>query len=116
MDSCSRCGVQTELYYGGVPLCPKCSELGEAKRKPQATAQQIRNTLLQDVFELTAKAVEATREFETVMGQIPSDLPHPDGTQRIKNASAKLSIARKELMKAHSRLVEHFTDKIVRSG
>jgi hypothetical protein len=45
--------------------------------------------------------------------QIPSGLPHPDGVQRIKNASGKLSIARKELMKAHSRMEAYFGGKIV---
>jgi hypothetical protein len=68
--------------------------------------------LLQDVLELTARVEEATRQFNAVM-QIPSGLPHPDGVQRIKNASSKLSIARNELMKAHSRLDEHLGGKIV---
>jgi hypothetical protein len=113
MDSCSRCGVETELHYGGVPLCLKCSDLWEARRKPPATVQQIRSTLLQDVLELTPRVEEATQQFNAVM-QIPSGLPHPDGVQRIKNASSKLSIARNELMKAHSRLDDHLGGKIVR--
>jgi hypothetical protein len=121
MASCSRCGVETELHFGGVLLCVTCSDLWEAGRKPPATEQQIRSTLLQDVLELTARTEEATKEFEAVMGQIPSGLPHPDGTQRIKNASAKWSIARKELMKAHCRLNEHSgrgfaPDDLKRSG
>ena len=51
---------------------------------------------------------EATREFDEVMGQFPSGLPYPDGTQRIHNASNKLTIARRELMKARTRLDEYF--------
>src|SRR5258706_13636084 len=75
--------------------------------KPPPTEEQIRATLLQDVIELTARNERATEEIEAVTGLIHSDLPHPDGVQRIKNASNKLSTARNELMKAHSRLDEH---------
>jgi hypothetical protein len=76
--------------------------------KPPATEQEIRSVLLQDVLELTARLKDATSQFDAVSGQIPSGLPHPDGVQRIKNASNKLSAARNELMKAHRRLHEHF--------
>ena len=106
MAACADCGAETEMYSGGVPLCVRCSDLREAKRKPPATAQQIGSTLLQDVLELTARVEETTRQFNAVM-QIPGGLPHPDGVQSIKNASNKLTVARNELMKAHSRLDEH---------
>jgi hypothetical protein len=114
MAECAYCKAETELHESGVPVCPSCSE-APTKRKPPATEQQILGTLLQDVIELTARTEEATKEFEAVMGQIPSGLPHPDGTRRIKNASAKLSIARNELMKAHRRLDEHVGSGIVRA-
>jgi predicted naringenin-chalcone synthase len=47
------------------------------------------------------------------MGQIPSGLAHPDGVRLIKNASSSLSIARKKMMKAHSRLDEFLESGIV---
>jgi len=106
MAECAYCKAETELYESGVPVCVKCAD-ARTKRKPPATEQQIRNALLQDVIELTARTEQATEEFEAVVGQIPSGLQHPDGTQRIKNASTKLSIARKELINAHRRLYEH---------
>jgi hypothetical protein len=112
MAECAYCKADTELYEGGVPVCPRCSD-ARTKRKPPATNQQIRSTLLRDVLELTARTEEATKEFEAVTGQIPSGLPHPDGVQRIKNASAKLSVARNELIKAHRRLDEHVSCGIV---
>jgi hypothetical protein len=65
---------------------------------------EIRTTLLRDVFEATARNNEATREFEATINQFPSGLPHPDGAQRIKNASDSLAVARKDKMKAHNRL------------
>jgi hypothetical protein len=80
--------------------------------RPPATGQEIRATLLQDVIELTARNEQAIEEFEAVTGQIPSGLAHPDGVQRIKNASAKLAIARQELMKAHRRLDEHIERRL----
>ena len=115
MAKCTDCGSETELYSSGVPICLKCSDAREARRKPPATEQQVRSTLLQDVLELTARVEEAAREFNAVM-QIPSGLPHPDGVQRIKDASRKLSIARNELMNAHNRLDEHLGGKIAREG
>jgi hypothetical protein len=112
MAECAFCEAQTELHDNGVPICLNCSDEGR-KRKPPATDQQIRSTLLQDILELTARINAATTEFESSIGQIPSGLPHPDGVQQIKNASNKLSTARKELMKAHSRLDEHFGSEII---
>jgi hypothetical protein len=41
---------------------------------------------------------------------VPSGLPHPDGTPRIHNASHELDTARKEMMKAHTRLND-FTER-----
>jgi hypothetical protein len=58
--------------------------------------------LLHNVLEATAQLNEARAEFEASM--VPSGLPHPDGIQRIKNTSSKLSIARKNMMAAHDRL------------
>jgi hypothetical protein len=120
MAACAYCRAETELYDGDVPVCVNCS-LAPMKRKPPATDQQIRGTLLQDVLELTARTNEATREFNAVIDQFPNGLPHPDGVQRIKNASNKLTIARRELMKAHTRLDEYsgrwiVPDDLKRSG
>ena len=47
------------------------------------------------------------------MGQIPSGFPHPDGSQRIHNASRDLSTARKDLMRAHTRLDDFLKTGIV---
>jgi len=26
MEECVRCGAETELYVGGIPICPHCQE------------------------------------------------------------------------------------------
>jgi len=51
----------------------------------------------------------------------PSGLPHPDGAQLIKNASRRLSTARKNMMTAHNRLdsfleTESVPEDLKRSG
>jgi hypothetical protein len=66
------------------------------KCKPPATDQQIRSVLLQDVLELTVRTNEASNEFDEIMSQVPSGSAHPDGVQRMKTASVKLSTARSE--------------------
>ena len=112
MAECAYCKADTELHESGVPICPRCSD-SRTKRKPPATDEQVRGTLLQDVLELTARMEEAAKEFEAVTRKKPSDLPQSDGVQRIKNASAKLTTARNELMKAHRRLSDHAASGMV---
>jgi hypothetical protein len=107
MAQCASCKTETELYNSGVPVCIKCSE------EQNATQQQTRNRLLDDTLEATALYNEARAEFEDTASRIPSGLAHPDGIQRIKNASHGLSIARKKMMKAHSRLDEFLQSGIV---
>ena len=110
MAMCAFCKTQiAQLYENDVPICLDCAN-GRAKRRPPVTDQQIRANLLQNILDLSARINKASAEFNEVVSQIPSNLPHPDGAQRIKNASAKLASARKELMKAHRRLDEHTWD------
>jgi hypothetical protein len=121
MAQCEYCKTETELFDNGVSICPKCSEEGRIKRKPTATAQEIRTTLLQELQRATKRNSEAIREFEAVIDQFPSGLPHPDGVHRIRTASNALSIARKEMATAHNRLSDFLNrgiapDELKRSG
>jgi len=50
------------------------------------------------------RADAATAAFIEITSDIPSGLPHPDGIQRIHNASREMDAARKAMMAAHSRL------------
>ena len=104
MAACAYCKTETFLYYAGVPVCIKCAELHEAKRKQPSPDRHVRTTLFQEFLEATARADAASEAFIAVMGDVPSGLPPPDGTQRIHNASRELSAARKEVMNAHTRL------------
>jgi hypothetical protein len=121
MAQCAYCKAETELFYGGVPTCLKCSEGHRIKPKSSTAAQEIRTILLQELQRATKRNGEAIREFEAVIDQFPSGLPHPDGVQRIKNASNALSIARKEMAAAHNRLNDFLNrgivpDELTRSG
>jgi hypothetical protein len=63
-------------------------------------------------IEATAR-FHASEAFNAIMSDVPSALPHPDGTQRIHNVSRKLSAARKEMMKAHARLNDFLSQGII---
>jgi hypothetical protein len=112
MAECIYCGSETELY-GGVPICPKCSGAREPKPKPPITELEIRAILSKNLAKAKVRAAEAFDSFNETIGQFPSGLPHPDGTQRIHNASRELSVARKEMIKSHHRLFSYLGSGIV---
>lgn len=113
MQLCAFCKTKnTALYENGVPICLECADARTTRESP-TTDQRTRSVLLQDILELTARIDEASKEFDEIMRQFPSGLPHPDGVQRMKNISIKLSAARQELMTAHRRLHEYLDSGIV---
>ena len=114
MAECAYCKAETQLYDRDVPICTQCSEARDGSpRKPPTAELSIRTRLLEEVLEATARTSQAAREFEAVIGQFPSGLPHPDGSQRIKSASQNVAAARKALMKAHHRLSDYHEYGIV---
>lgn len=113
MAHCSYCQTETELHAGGVPICARCAHKPEAGAERLPTEGQIRTALHQEILVSTARAHAASNELIALMAEIPSGLPHPDGSLRIQNASRALSSARGEVMKAHSRLNDFLTRRIV---
>lgn len=114
MKICVFCASEGELAIDGVPVCEKCSgkpetELGELKAD-----QQIRVALHREILTTTARAHAASEELMEIMNDIPSALPHPDGSQRIQNAARALAAARSDVMRAHSRLNEFLTRRVGR--
>jgi len=85
----------------------------DAKRKPPKSELEVLRSLIREVIDATAEKNEASDEFDIVMGQFPSGLPHPDGSQRIANSSQRLSFARKKAMIAHTRLTDFLDRGIV---
>jgi hypothetical protein len=94
------------LYESGVPICVKCAEASPGVRK-------ARIALFRGLLEATKRAEAATDAFAAIASNIPSGMPHPDGVQRIRNASHELTAARNEMMKAHDRLNDFLTAGIV---
>ena len=112
MTRCAYCKSKTEFHEGGVPICPECSE-ARTRRKPPRAAPEIQAALIEHVVDATTRLGAANWEFNEVMSQFRTGLPHSDGVQRIKNASHKLGTARKEMMRAHTRLNEFIERGIV---
>ena len=103
----ARCAYCKQLYDGRTPICVECSEKREPKRKPPVGEPSIHRELRKDLAEATAEASEATEAFLRVTTEIPSGIPHQDGTQRIHNVSRQLSQARARMTLAHRRLAEY---------
>jgi hypothetical protein len=109
---CTYCKAETHLYDSGIPVCVTCAvEIGEGK-KP-GTGRDTRSTLLQELLAATARAESASETFNKVMGEVPTGTPHPDGVQRIHNASREMSNAREQMMQAHHRLNEFIASGVV---
>jgi len=105
---CGYCKSETELLDRGTPVCLDCANRLGTKQQPSAAEESL--ALLQrELKEATVRAHQATDAFNAIMGDIPSAVPQPDGTQRINNVYRELSLARREMMRAHSRLT-HFLD------
>jgi hypothetical protein len=85
-------------------LAAQVSQPQTGSYKPPPTLEKVRNQLQQELKDATERAATASAAFLAVTSQVPSGLPHPDGTQRIRNISHELAFARTELMRAHSRL------------
>jgi hypothetical protein len=113
MAACAYFEAETELYESGLPICLKCSEEHDNKvgKKPPVSSKSVQNILVSEVVEATSRTNRASQAFLEVMGQIPTGFPHPDGSQRIHDASRHLAAARKDLMRAHTRL-----DDFVKTG
>jgi hypothetical protein len=113
MAACAYCKTETFLYDGGVPICLECADARDAKRTSPEIERQVRTILIQDLTQATARAHAASEAFGAIMADVPSALPHPDGTQRIHNVSRELSAARKEMMKAHARLNDFLSSGVI---
>jgi hypothetical protein len=70
--------------------------------------------ILRDEFEAAKRRMNvASQTFNEVIRDIPSGLPHPDGTQRIHNAGRELADARGKLAVAIARLNDFVSHKVV---
>ena len=112
MTICAFCESEAKLAIDGVPTCEECSGKPDAELSKPKTDRQIRADLHQEILASTVRAHAASETLIAIMRDIPSGLPHPDGSQRIQNAAHALAAARSDVMEAHSRLNEF----LARSG
>jgi hypothetical protein len=113
MARCIFCKSENELHDGGVPVCIKCSEAGDSKRKPPTSEHRVLNILQQDLQAATERSKAATAAFDEITSEIPGALPHPNGTQRLHNVSRQATIARMEMLRAHHRLSDFLNAGVV---
>jgi hypothetical protein len=73
----------------------------------------IQVVLTEALSEATKDADSAFADLTTIIGDIPSALPQPDGAQRIHNVAAKLAVARHKLAEAQTRLTNYLDRGIV---
>src|SRR6185312_13325357 len=105
---------ETFMYEGGdIPVCIECSDARKAKCNASSLEHEIRNLLHREFLAATERATEATESFDATIREIPSGIPHPDGVQRIHNASREVSVARVQMMKAYNRLNDYLSRRIV---
>jgi len=108
MARCAYCKAkETELYENGSPVCLSCAELNHDR------GGGVQAALVKALSEATLRMDSAFAEFTTIMNDIPTSLPHPDGVQRIHNAAAKLAAARHQVTNAHTRLNDYLERGIV---
>ena len=110
MARCAFCKIQeAESCEYSVPICSACLDLGRAIPHHG----DIRSALDRDLLEATLRVDTASIEFKSIIEDIPSGLPHPDGTQRIQNSSRKLAAALRQREGAHNRLDDYLSRGIV---
>ena len=115
MTICAFCGSEAELAIDSIPLCEGCAGKPEREIGKLKTDREIRASLQREILASTARAHAASEALSAIMGDIPSGLPQPDGSQRVQNAAHALAAARIEVMKAHSRLDEYLARGVVPS-
>src|SRR5712671_3885113 len=104
MAECTSCRAVTELYDDGTPICPHCY---------MPENRQLMAKLLRNLGDAKIAAEAASAEFQAITSHIPSGIPHPDGTQRIRNASLRMKSTRDQMITAHWRLSNFLEHGIV---
>jgi hypothetical protein len=74
---------------------------------------EIRNILNRQLQGAEERFKAALGAINNVTNDIPSGLPHPDGSQRIHNIYLEASTARTAMAKAHNRLIDYLAKGIV---
>jgi hypothetical protein len=101
MKEMERRGQRKKAKAPAADVAPQAQA---ATLSPLAALEKVHDLLQQELRAAAERAATASAAFLDVTSQVPSGLPHPDGTQRIRNIAHELAFARTELMRAHSRM------------
>ena len=86
----------------------------EAAQVPDFVDPQETRHLLEDAFDAARqRRIEASKRFTEVMDDIPSGIPHPDGTDRIHQASREFKDSREAASAAMKRLSDFMIRGII---
>jgi hypothetical protein len=110
-------GKMAHVAWNGQPLAMFTIDLSERGREigepidpevPQGPLdpEKVRKVLQNELEAAQERRAAASAHFNAVMAEIPSGLPHPDGTHRIRLASREYSSALAEAFAAMTRLNE----------
>jgi hypothetical protein len=80
MAECAYCKTETQLYVSNVPVCLKCADARTGKQKPETSEREVLNVLQREYQAATERGQAAIEAFDAVTNEIPSRIPHPDGT------------------------------------
>lgn len=106
-----------KLAMFGSDLIERGEENFKAEAVPQVPdsvdPQEIRE-LLEDAFDAAQqRRIDASKRFTEVMNDIPSGIPHPDGTDRIHQASREYRDSREAASAAMKRLSDFMIRGII---
>jgi hypothetical protein len=106
---------QRKLAMFGSDLVERGEENFHTLLPPPSVSdpQEIRQLLQDDFDAAQQRRIKASKRFAEVMGDIPSRIPHPDGTDRIRLASREYSDSREEATAAMKRLSDYLIRGII---
>jgi hypothetical protein len=113
MAECAYCKTETELYENGTPICIACASAKDGDPGPSFRSSPVQQKLLQEVRQATDRVNEAAEGFSQIVKDVPSNVPAPDSTFRITQASHELSTARAQMIRAHRRLNEFLSRGVI---
>jgi len=110
-------GKMTQVIWDGRPVAMFTIDLEERGRQIAETVnaangqgpldpEHVRKALQNELEAAQERRAAASEHFNEVMAEVPSGLPHPDGTHRIRLASREYSGALAEAVSAMTRLNE----------
>jgi hypothetical protein len=115
MAQCSVCRTETQLFINGIPLCTNCADALEAKTKasPPSELSSVRRRLEIDEKAARQRHLASLEQFRRILDEIPWGIPHPDGSERIRQASERVRFSREKYDRAHERLINFLTEGVI---